>query len=390
MMASKQLTCHTCGGVDLHEITAFKQLTRVTSDCKPFAAGGRLQVCMDCGAAQKPADATWQTDCDAIYETYQPYYQSGGVEQAVYDPVTGAPRRRSQVIVDRISAERGLGPKGSVIDVGCGNGVLLTAFGAAKPGWKLFGHELSELNLPHLKTIPGFEKLFTGYPIKVDGRFDVVTMMHSLEHFADPLEGLTSLKGHIAEGGCLFVEVPNGAATPFDLLVADHASHFTRHDLARLAARAGMGAPVIADDWVTKELSFVATPSGKVCDLPPAPTPAECLARVNAQVAWLLATVQRATEAAKKSKPFGIFGTSVAAMWLFGQIGADTAFFIDEDPSRKNATLFDRPIYTPAEAPEGATVYVALIPEVAARVAKRVGRPGLNMIVLPSVGSYAA
>lgn len=389
-MAYSEFACHTCGGDKLHEIEAFRTLPRVTSDCKPFKPGGRLQVCMDCGAAQKPSDPTWQKDCDAIYATYQPYWQSGGVEQAVYDTRTGEPRRRSQALVARITAERGLGEAGTVIDVGCGNGVMLTAFGAAKPGWALYGHELSELNLPFLKKIPGFRKLFTGYPIRLEGEFDVITMIHSLEHFADPVGGLESLKDHIGKDGCLFVEIPDCEATPFDLLVADHASHFTRHDLARVVRRAGLGASVIANDWLTKELSVIADRSGKICDLPPAPTPAESLARVNAQVAWLQATVERAAETAATAKTFGIYGTSVAAMWLYGQVGDKTSFFVDEDPGRTSLSLFDRPIYNPSEAPDGSTIYLALIPEVAERVAKRVARPGLTLIVPPSVGAYAA
>src|SRR5262245_63243397 len=98
--------CHVCSGHDLAEVPGYGRLPRVTSDCKPFPAGGQLAVCRQCGAVQKPATARWREEAAAIYRNYDIYFQSGGVEQAVFDPTAGSPRLRSRVLLDHLHALR--------------------------------------------------------------------------------------------------------------------------------------------------------------------------------------------------------------------------------------------------------------------------------------------
>jgi SAM-dependent methyltransferase len=388
-MSLAESDCRVCGAGTLEELKEYASLPRVTSDCKPVPPGGRIAACRTCGAVQKPTDVRWRRETASIYSDYQPYFQSGGVEQAVFDAAAGVPRRRSMVLLDRLAATRSLGPVGSILDVGCGNGVLLSAFAEVRPRWRLFGHELSDLHAGALSGIPGFERLYAGSLADLPIGFDVITMIHALEHFVDPLGALQDLRPKLSDGGTLFIEVPNGEATPFDLVIADHVSHFSRRDLAHLLGRAGYCAPVIADDWVTKELSVVAMPGRSTVPFPAPTAPVDVLRRLRAQLRWLDAVVVGAREVTRKGAPVGLFGTSVAAMWLFGQLGDDIAFFVDEDPSRQDTTLFDRPVLRPSEAPRGATVYIALIPHVARAIAKRLARPGVEFSMPPEIPELA-
>ena len=234
-----------------------------------------------------------------------------------------------------------------------------------RPSWELFGHELSDLHGGALATIPGFAKLYCGPLSELPPGFDLITMMHALEHFTDPAAALADLRTKLGAEGSLLIEVPNAEVNPFDLLIADHVSHFTRHDLARLIGSAGMGVAAISDDWVTKELSAIALPDGPAAIAPSAARPAQALDRVRAQVEWLNAVIGDAREAARGAS-FGLFGTSIAAMWLFGQLADRVDFFVDEDPSRHNTTLCGRPVRAPEEIPAGARVYVLLIPAASA------------------------
>ena len=95
----------------------------------------------------------------------------------------------------------------------------------------------------------------------------------------------------------MLIEVPDAEATPFDLLVADRASHFTQRELARLLARAGLAALALRDDWVTKELSEVAVPAKAGAETPPPRDPRDALRRVQAQIGWLHDVVAGARQA---------------------------------------------------------------------------------------------
>jgi len=52
-------------------------------------------------------------------------------------------------------------------------------------------------------------------------------------------------------------------------------------------------------------------------------------------------------------REFGIFGTSVAAMWLFGQLGDAVSFFVDEDTSRQGTELYGKPVFHPKDVRQG-------------------------------------
>jgi hypothetical protein len=77
--------------------------------------------------------------------------------------------------------------------------------------------------------------------------------------------------------------------------------------------------------------------------------------------------------AAARGGNFGIFGTSVAATWLAGDLGDAVEFFVDEDPARQGRRHLGRPIYAPQQVPKGASVYLAFVAQVSSAIAQRLG-----------------
>ncbi len=371
--------CRICSGDRLEEVAAYAKLPRVTSDCKPWPAGGALTVCADCGAAQKRPDKIWFDEIDRIYKAYQIYELSSGSEQVIFSEDGGA-KPRSRTLVEFVAHEVNPGPTGSLIDIGCGNGAALANFSTALPGWSLYGTELTDAPLAALKKLPNFGEFYSVPPRDIDRRFDVVTMIHALEHMPEPLETLQESAGLLKDGGRVFVEIPNVETSLFDLLIADHMMHFSPAHLGYLAGRAGLKAEILRDNVLPKEITMLASRGESNAALP---DPRRGKALIARHIDWLSRVIEAAGAVAEQTTSFGIFGTSISGMWLYGALRDRVDFFIDEDVSRIGGVFEGKPILWPENAPGGSMVFMPLGPSVAANVSARLSARSGGRFVQP-------
>jgi 2-polyprenyl-3-methyl-5-hydroxy-6-metoxy-1,4-benzoquinol methylase len=379
-MKPPQFKCLVCETRDLEAIEGYAELPRVTSDCKPWPAGGALVCCEACGAVQKLPDDKWLGEIGRIYDAYQIYDLSGGAEQVIFSEA-GVAAPRSRALVDFIARNAGANKAGKLIDIGCGNGSALKNLSAALPDWKLYGSELSDSAKAGLERLPNFVELYTRPAGEIAERFDIVTMIHALEHMPDPLAALCDAAHLSTDGGRLFIEIPNVVTSPFDVLIADHLLHFSPAHLKYLASRAGLAVSVLRDDLLPKEITCVAAHGEAVVQRP---TPAATRQTVRANVAWLAAVLAEARKTATEARSLGLFGTSISGMWLYGALREKVSFFVDEDESRIGNCFEGVPILAPSQAPPGSTVFVPLAPDVASRVATRHGGAKVSYVEPPA------
>lgn len=375
------ITCHVCGADDLQEIPGCETLRRVTSDCRPWSAGGRLFSCGACGCVVTAADDEWRREADEIYAGYAVYYQSGGAEQAVFDQGAGLPKARSRQLLERMSASVPPPRRGRLLDIGCGNGSLLRQFAELAPEWSLAGSEIDGRNRSVIESIPGVERLYTCAPGEIPGEFDMISLIHVIEHVVDPAGFLAALRGKLKPDGRFLIETPDFILNPFDLLIADHCSHFTRATFEKFLHRSGLEAAVVTNEWVPKEISAL-TGRGAVETRIPGGGMDVGVAAARA-VQWLRDVLNAARGAAAAGR-FGVFGTSIAGMWLLGELEDAVEFFVDEDPGRAGKTCMERPVFAPADAPKGASVFIALPGAIGVDVCRRLTRTGASVkCVLP-------
>jgi SAM-dependent methyltransferase len=106
---------------------------------------------------------------------------------------------------------RGLPAVGAVLDLGCGDGRLLRQLWRSAPNLELHGLEMPGPAATRAATVPGVSLHLGGvesarFP---EHAFDLVTLVHVIEHLPTPAALLRRVVSWIRPGGRLFVAYPN-------------------------------------------------------------------------------------------------------------------------------------------------------------------------------------
>jgi 2-polyprenyl-3-methyl-5-hydroxy-6-metoxy-1,4-benzoquinol methylase len=377
--------CHACAG-NLPAIEAPALRSLVGSDCTPVTGEVRVGVCSACGLMQKDTSPTWSKLCAEIYGHYQIYHQAAGHEQNARGSADGLFGPRSELIAEFLCRSGDLPSSGAVLDIGCGNGAFLRAMNKLFPGWSVAGADLNDTFREDIHSISSrasfrlSDELAAGHDT-----YDVVSLIHCIEHIPGPVAYLAEARRHLKPTGFLLIEVPDAELNPFDLFVADHASHFSKSMLAAAVEAAGYAVLVCGNLVIGKEITLLARPlHGKPTGWPRAPR-AEATAMARRNLTWLDEILQRGRRIADESRPFGVFGTSIAGAWIGSALGSSIEFYVDEDEHRIGRKYFGAPIISPADIPPGGTVFICLEPKLAAAIATRHQGPGRSFVVPPQL-----
>lgn len=387
---SKLPVCHVCSADALVEADGFADLRQVTSDCRPWPEPGRMTQCQRCATVQKPVDDTFRKRCQRVYSGYDVYYQSDGSEQRVYQfqgNNLGSSKPRSSQLLEKVIRLSQLPTKGRFLDFGCGNGAMLRSWSELLSDWTLYGVDQNNRYEKVIQSIPGVKDFYSQGVESLTGTYDVVTMLHSLEHIENPIKFLRQMKTFLSPIGQVLVQVPDFKANPFDLLIADHCTHFQPDTLKAVVEAAGFTVVGAWHGLVPKEITMMAQPSKETAETVSA---IDVLRNeLTAAVEWLGEIRMQATHAAENDG-FGIFGTSIAANWLFGLLGDRIHFFLDEDPARQGKDIGGKPILAPDDIQIWAKVYIALPPIIAKSIANRLIHNSIDFVVPPALPKLLA
>ena len=149
-------------------------------------------------------------------------------------------RRRARILQKRV-------PRGPVLDVGCGRGIMLDHL--RRLGYQAHGCELSDTAAWHARHL-GLDVTtgdFLSSP-HASGRFNAVIFWHVLEHFISPLEALARARELLRPGGLAVVAVPNFDSLQarlfgrhwFHLDLPRHYFHFGTRSMAAVLQRQGL------------------------------------------------------------------------------------------------------------------------------------------------------
>lgn len=149
---------------------------------------------------------------------------SKSIFDAVYNIVRSYMLGRKSSLVEKAASTK----TGRILDVGCGAGHFLNTM--KENGWEVSGVDASPKARALVMSQFGIDTISPEEWFNSDGKYDVITCWHSLEHFHEPWEYLEKIRAHLNQDGVLIVALPNYESTDAKKYGADWAAYDTpRH-----------------------------------------------------------------------------------------------------------------------------------------------------------------
>lgn len=334
------MNCNICNG-KLKKTFISNQPISISSDGCPVLDTIRVFKCTECGHLQKQKDQK----IDKIYESYKNNDINNGMDQMKFDGEI--PSFRTDIILESIEAD--LIQKGKLLDVGTGTGVFLRSCSKSTQ-MEMYGYDLNELHKNDILNIKNVKKFYSKKIEDINIKFNMISLIHVLEHIPDPKEFLTLLKSKLEPKGIVLIQVPDIENNQNDILIYDHLSHFTKKHLFILLKKVFKGVKfiktpisneltVIAGDWIesnfkpkeTKELEF------------------EHINTLNQYLSNLKNDIY-------------IFGTSPICIYYANIVRSNNKLkgFLDEDISKEGKELLKKRIYHPQKIKSSDQCFIPL------------------------------
>lgn len=182
--------------------------------------------CSRCGFVQRTRCA-FLGDSDYYEAEYATYYERPGTE-AFHE-------KRYESIASWMRAALGSYTPSSILDIGCGQGWMLSALGKIYPGAELVGLEPSVFNAERAEA-RGFLVIRSKLePGAIKRRFDLVISNNVIQHVSDPRAFLDVTGELVNDNGVAVLTCPNGAVPNIEILWADQNYSYLPTHLMELA-----------------------------------------------------------------------------------------------------------------------------------------------------------
>jgi 2-polyprenyl-3-methyl-5-hydroxy-6-metoxy-1,4-benzoquinol methylase len=308
-----------------------------------------LMICNYCGHLQKKLTKKWHL---ALKNLYEKKYKFLGKHVSI---VSNKIVDRNYQVATFINKNLKLSTIGKILDVGCGTGAFLEAFKKKKGKWKIYAHDLTNLNKQIVIRRVKTEKFFTGGVGIIKGKYNIITLNHVVEHLENPTNTLRILSKHLVDNGFLIIRLPNISTVNTDLTILDHCSHFTPKSLENLLIFSGFKVYKFFNNLNPIEIFVVA--KKKV----------DAVVRIKKNVVtqkeinnlkWPIKIINSIKN--NKRKNIGIFGVGTASFYLNAALKNKIKFFVDEDPEKINKKYYGKKIYPLNSVPNKSAIFIPI------------------------------
>lgn len=358
--------CNLCRSKNAKFVYRSGKSLSITSDLRIWKSGIEVLQCWNCGHVFKDASKITSKLRD-IYNSYDLFSEVESKDQAVF--LSGRVQSRSSVIVEGIETLCHLTKQGKFLDIGCNTGIFLREFLTKFPTWEGNGYEISEVYKKQLYAIPGFKKFYTGELQEIKEKFDLIVLVHTLEHVINPTFFLKVVRNLLKAEGYLLIQVPDLTKNPFDYLVFEHISHFYPETLSQLLFTTGYKTETASSQLVPKELTFICRKAPIFYKGTQSFT--SYLRHSTKYNIKFLKDYEKLVLKVAHRNPLFVFGTAQAGVWTAGLLDCRFDFYLDESPWRIGKKQQDILIKDPKVLKKGDNVILALAPILAKRVQEK-------------------
>lgn len=343
----------------------------VSSACSLVSGQATVKQCRTCGLLQKT-----ETDLIADYHNYDLFDNDPLADKLVVKP--GCPTvTRSQFLAQLLVEQIGIDTQARVLEVGCHRGAFLAALKALCPTWELAGFDVEATYSNWIEPICGSGRYYSGNLRNVPGSFQVIILIHTLEHVPFPSATLQEVYPLLDTGGLLIVVVPDTAANPADLYTIDHTCHFTASTLRRVLEDSGFTGEIYSE-MIGNELIAVA----RRVEYSPATgstSPSACTGVGQAEVN--IASLHRLERGLNRITVGSchVFGTALLGSLVGGFFAKNCLGYADESSFRVGKKFQGFPIRHPREL-AGERILMGVSENLAGTIGPRLSEMGLEVI----------
>ena len=290
----------------------------VSSDIKKIKYSQNFFVCKSCGCLQKKINKKYLRNISTIYKNYEGFSKYNQIDQKKI--INGVTLSRCELLFKKFLNKKKFN---EILDYGSSNGAMLIPF--LDTNKKLYATDLKcNLNSKIIKS-KNFVKFISIKNFENSKKkFDLITLIHVLEHLHKPTEILSNLAKKLKKKGIIFIQIPNFLLNPFDLCVYDHTIHFDIDSLNRLASACDLKIIGMDDKLMNGEFSIILKKTNKIKKITNINYP--ILKKIN-----YFKNFEKKILKIKRIKNLSILGTSISSLFIKHNFKGKIKNIYDED-----------------------------------------------------------
>ena len=161
-----------------------------------------------------------------------------------------------------------------------------------------------------------------------DEKYDVITLVHVLEHVLEPVKLIETLLNMLNDDGIIVINIPNIYKNPYDLFVIDHLHHFSENSLNYLHKRINnikLTFYYLIENQILLEIKknnykYIETNN---------------IININNKIDYLINFInKKISRIDSLAEPYYIFGTSIASQFITHNTSGKIIKYIDENPNK--------------------------------------------------------